>query len=474
MGAVLSSSLPGAARPPRAAIDAVLGARGGAVQWQTQAARALYKAARVRALLLTGRADEAGALADREALAAVSTITGVCAPAARALAFAAIAEAYLLTGRLRDAVACAGQVADYAAGADDDRVLFTGHALLAAAFTMNGEVAVGVDQLASARRLVTAHGWQVTSWALTVTTVLTALRRGDVGEIEDAVCAFERSAWDPVQQTIHTLCRCHLYGARGEYERAVSTAQSLVHGAAGSVAPSFLVDHLVAAQALALLQLGDPASVLSVVGERASAPDHPVCLEALAATAHLQLTEPRKALRVTDRCVHRNPHHSPASLASVHVRRAVAYGRLRQTEHADAEFSRATHLAVELGAVSPALGLDLGELAALHQRLRRREPEFARHLAALLPANVSRTAPKPLAFRPPNLTKREALLASWLRTECTLVDIAKALHVSPNTIKTQARSLYRKLGVGSREEAVDLLTQTGLYPAPEGVCEGEG
>jgi len=35
--------------------------------------------------------------------------------------------------------------------------------------------------------------------------------------------------------------------------------------------------------------------------------------------------------------------------------------------------------------------------------------------------------------------------------------------VSTNTLKSQLRSLYAKLGVSSREEAVDLLERGGFY-----------
>ena len=44
-------------------------------------------------------------------------------------------------------------------------------------------------------------------------------------------------------------------------------------------------------------------------------------------------------------------------------------------------------------------------------------------------------------------------------------EIAKALGVSPNTIKTHTRHLYRKLGVGSRSDAVEvarILEDSGI------------
>jgi LuxR family maltose regulon positive regulatory protein len=42
------------------------------------------------------------------------------------------------------------------------------------------------------------------------------------------------------------------------------------------------------------------------------------------------------------------------------------------------------------------------------------------------------------------------------------VGIAEALFVSQNTVKTQLRSIYRKLGVSSRDEAVREARRQGL------------
>lgn len=45
----------------------------------------------------------------------------------------------------------------------------------------------------------------------------------------------------------------------------------------------------------------------------------------------------------------------------------------------------------------------------------------------------------------------------------TLEQIAEDLFVSRNTVKSQVRLLYRKLGVNSRDEAVRILHQVGFY-----------
>jgi LuxR family transcriptional regulator, maltose regulon positive regulatory protein len=52
-----------------------------------------------------------------------------------------------------------------------------------------------------------------------------------------------------------------------------------------------------------------------------------------------------------------------------------------------------------------------------------------------------------------------------LATHLTFPQIAAAMSLSPNTIKTQAYSLYRKLGVSSRTEAVTRSREQALLEA---------
>ncbi|MBF4514122.1 hypothetical protein ITJ66_16675 [Plantibacter sp. VKM Ac-2885] len=52
------------------------------------------------------------------------------------------------------------------------------------------------------------------------------------------------------------------------------------------------------------------------------------------------------------------------------------------------------------------------------------------------------------------LTPRELEILGALRVHRTIKEVATDLHVSPNTAKTHVRTLYRKLGVHSREDAL--------------------
>jgi LuxR family maltose regulon positive regulatory protein len=60
------------------------------------------------------------------------------------------------------------------------------------------------------------------------------------------------------------------------------------------------------------------------------------------------------------------------------------------------------------------------------------------------------------------LTSAELRLLPLLATHHSFREIAAQFYVSRNTVKTQAISVYRKLGVSSRSEAIERATQLGL------------
>jgi LuxR family maltose regulon positive regulatory protein len=61
-----------------------------------------------------------------------------------------------------------------------------------------------------------------------------------------------------------------------------------------------------------------------------------------------------------------------------------------------------------------------------------------------------------------DLTPAELRILNFLPTHYSIPQIAARAHVSPNTVKTQAQAIYRKLGVSSRREAVDHAREIGL------------
>jgi LuxR family maltose regulon positive regulatory protein len=128
----------------------------------------------------------------------------------------------------------------------------------------------------------------------------------------------------------------------------------------------------------------------------------------------------------------------------------------------------AVPVTIELGRIRLALGDIEGAQAALADasarlvgatetgRIAGWLAEAQRELAAAGGAG----APKPLESG--ELTERELSVLRMLKGSGTLREISDALFISPNTMKTHCRTIYRKLGASGREDAVRRAAARGL------------
>jgi LuxR family maltose regulon positive regulatory protein len=129
---------------------------------------------------------------------------------------------------------------------------------------------------------------------------------------------------------------------------------------------------------------------------------------------------------------------------AVQVRLELARTRLELSEHdaASAVLGEAEELL--------ARGLDLGTLGGRVEALRRELDKGSR------PDD-----------RWEHLTPAELRLLPLLTTHLSFREIAEILHISRNTVKTQAICVYRKLGVSSRSAAIERASELGLVEKPE-------
>jgi LuxR family maltose regulon positive regulatory protein len=89
-------------------------------------------------------------------------------------------------------------------------------------------------------------------------------------------------------------------------------------------------------------------------------------------------------------------------------------------------------------------------------------PEGADVLRARLGCLGRRLAPPPAAGGESPLTEREVAVLRLLRGTLSLREIGQELYVSPNTVKTHAQAIYRKLGVSTRHDAVARGHEAGV------------
>lgn len=130
--------------------------------------------------------------------------------------------------------------------------------------------------------------------------------------------------------------------------------------------------------------------------------------------------------------------------------------------------TRLVLLADELPAVECAQLLAFGASACLKRSTQARDVLSAIHLAArglqLTPRSSGRQGEAPLAGSH-LLTRREAEVLPLLRQGRSNAQIALALQVGVETVRTHARNIYRKLGITSREELATPPAGVGDLPA---------
>jgi LuxR family maltose regulon positive regulatory protein len=86
-------------------------------------------------------------------------------------------------------------------------------------------------------------------------------------------------------------------------------------------------------------------------------------------------------------------------------------------------------------------------------------PGLAAFTTRVLDARRERPAARRVA-----LTESERAVLAMLSTQRSIGEIAEALTVSRNTVKTHVRTIYGKLGVHSRRDALTAAGASGLVP----------
>jgi len=171
-----------------------------------------------------------------------------------------------------------------------------------------------------------------------------------------------------------------------------------------------------------------------------------IAASARALLRHGQWDEARRQLTIAQRLAPNLTNALPWLAVQVRLELVRAYLTLRDRESA------------------------LGLLAEVKQ-IRRLRPDLGVLCDELAKLQIEVEAmPQPTAGGNSGLTRAELRLLPLLSTHLSFREIGERLFVSRNTIKTQAISVYRKLGVSSRSDAIARAAEVGLVegapPAP--------
>ncbi len=311
-----------------------------------------------------------------------------------------------------------------------------------------------------------ANRWNVadTDYALALADILLAAGAFDAARVSRAAAALRsRAPRDPYAQHAAATADALALVILGDLTAGAAGLRTALGGAWAHLSHRLIRELALSALADATLAQGAARRALSLLDGPTSTPSHTVCFEAQRAAAHLALGDERAALDATDVCLALGAEHCPRTLAIVLVRRAVARDRLEQPDAADALFDEACGLALHTGdLIAPFVTIPHAQLAPLEHRLRDRRPDLAARISAAIEPLRLRD-PRPPRQALPALTPRERSVAMALRDDKTYAELAHQFTVSINTIKSQLRSLYAKLGVSSRSQAVSMLERHGFY-----------
>ncbi|WP_082309219.1 LuxR C-terminal-related transcriptional regulator [Leucobacter musarum] len=165
--------------------------------------------------------------------------------------------------------------------------------------------------------------------------------------------------------------------------------------------------------------------------------------------------EERKALEVCERWLWRTETSERTRLELLLTKTLVIF-RMGEKESALAVLNLAVGLSETHGVKMPYLLFPLVEIEQLIQEISAQRAPWLLDVPAVFSS----------FRRVPTLTQREQIVLEQLRVSSRLEEISRELMVSPNTVKTQIRSLYKKLGVSSRADALQTSLHMGLFPEP--------
>jgi len=188
--------------------------------------------------------------------------------------------------------------------------------------------------------------------------------------------------------------------------------------------------------------------------------------------AYARLARIRPRLRV-ERPMPASPSALDHLLAALTAYRSGRYGEALRQRDAATALTAAPRVEAPALLIAAASHLALGHPGSAADDFRHanaiveRERMFSAYsflpaaiaaaLAELAGETMHGTGRTPHSPHLPDLTKREREILNLLATGMPMPRIAAELYISPNTLKATVRTLYRKLDVRSRHEAVDAV-----------------
>ncbi len=324
--------------------------------------------------------------------------------------------------------------------------------------------------LNEARKLLTENlrrlqekGWDEyladTAWVYMALSEL-AYQTNNLGEcmlhLENVAGIEHKDTWNVLPSMIDVR-RANVYFARGDVEKAIKCIAAIKHPEIKpSLLPIFPIseDDLLSAQ----IKLGDMSQVEHWLATKSFEVSHEADFEregesVLLARVLVRQGQADKALNVISPLLLRAEQEGHQTLAiELLVLQAMARQSQGKTRLAIVSLERALNAAKLEQHIRVFLDEGAPVAALLKHALAGRQSEYAQILLQQMSNEPAKNQTNDLPVEP--LSHKERKTLALLVAGLTNKEIAEQLFVSPNTIKTHVKNIYRKLGVNSRVEAV--------------------
>ncbi|HUA46704.1 MAG TPA: LuxR C-terminal-related transcriptional regulator, partial [Solirubrobacteraceae bacterium] len=329
--------------------------------------------------------------------------------------------------------------------------------------------AIGEQRAREAIELTRVHGWEETASA-TATAYLAlgaaALWRGQLSEaepwLERAELVLRRYAQPTTALSLYAL-RALLEFARGRLEDAM-TAQRAAEGIERGLATRHII--AMRAQALKLemlVRMGETELVERALEDMdvdvRAAGEMRVVLTVLS----LAREDPEGAAAALEPIfADASPIENPRWKTQALLLKAIVEDALGDTGASSRALERALDVAEPDGLLLPFLLHPAPALLERHARLRSTHAALISEIRNLLSGHAPAARPEQAEPLREPLSESEVRVLRYLPTNLRAPEIAAELFVSLNTIRTHLRSVYAKLGVHSRADAVKRARELGL------------
>ena len=270
----------------------------------------------------------------------------------------------------------------------------------------------------------------------------------------DMLAASLHNEWEPFARIISAALRGH----EGHPIVALDVLSKAVQGYAWWDTRGIGVDFARLLQGSMLLSVAHGEEAWATLQTLRPYEHHPLCPARVVGQLRLSHGDLVGADEAIRDCEALGDAHCGRTLVDIQmIRAAIEYERGNFVV-SDVSADRAFVTIARTGARAPLRRIPVAALASIATRATRRK--HSPEVASMLDLIVHHTAGSGREIE--SLSARERLVLAQVQRGLTVAAIASALYISPNTVKTHLRRLYRKLGVSTRDEAIRAARALGL------------